>query len=274
MLRAIDTTLWAVDPLGSLGTEHIAGLVGRPIAVVTARLSLDVKPDVDARIYVDEALRTGRQAAYDALVEEIFAVRLGEVTRSDDGLLGYFVDDDFSVFHLVDRVIADEALPSGRCRGVLDPDNPDPMAPDPIDPDHPYINADGVIRIHPGQTVRLTLLMHPGGMVHLSSGILPRTSRALARDWVQPGLSTMAPSLRSGPLLIDADKVRLPKVASFPAEQLFTHRDTPSSWKDDPILAATQSALLPDTAPEVQEGWIRIAPNPAARGDGTTSASG
>ena len=274
MLRAIDTTLWAVDPLGSLGTEHIAGLVGRPIAVVTARLSLDVKPDVDGRIYVDEALRTGRQAAYDALVEEIFEVRLGEVTRSDDGLLGYFVDDDFSVFHLVDRVIADEALPSGRCRGVLDPDNPDPMAPDPIDPDHPYINADGVIRIHPGQTVRLTLLMHPGGTVHLSSGILPRTSRALARDWVQPGLSTMAPSLRSGPLLIDADKVRLPKVASFPAEQLFTHRDTPSSWKDDPILAATQSALLPDTAPEVQEGWIRIAPNPAATGDGTTSASG
>lgn len=276
MLRAIDTTLWTVDPFGSLGTEHIAGLVGRPIAVVTARLSLDVQSDVGDRVYPNEALRTGRQDAYDALVDRIFEVRLGEVTRSDDGLLGYFVDDDFSVFHLVDRVIAEEALPSGRCRGLLDPDNPDPMKPDPIDPDHPYINADGVIRIRPGQTVRLTLLMHPGAKVHLSSGILPRTSQALARDWVQPGLSIMAPSLRSGPLLIDADKVRLPKVASFPAEQLFTHRDTPSTWKDDPILAATQSALLPDTQPEVQEGWIRIAPNPPATpsGDGTAPSSG
>jgi hypothetical protein len=277
LLRAIDTTLWAVDPFGSLGTEHIAGLVGRPIAVVTARLSLDVQPDVAGRVYPDPdtaGLRAGRQAAYDALVEEIFEVRLGEVTRSDDGLLGYFVDDDFSVFRLVDRVVAEEALPSGRCRGLLDPDNPDPMTPDPIDPDHPYVNADGLIRIHPGQTVRLTLLMHPGGKVHLSSGLLPRTSQALARDWVQPGLSTMAPSLRSGPLLIDADKVRLPKVASFPAEQLFTHRDTPATWKDDPILAATQSALLPDTQPEVQEGWIRIAPNPQAAGDGTGPAAG
>jgi hypothetical protein len=58
--------------------------------------------------------------------------------------------------------------------------------------------------------------------------------------------------------------MRLPKVASFPADQLFTHRDTPSTWRDDAILAATQSALLPDQVPEVQEGWIRVAPNPPA----------
>jgi hypothetical protein len=104
--------------------------------------------------------------------------------------------------------------------------------------------------------------MHPGGSVNLTSGILPRTAHALARDWVQPGLAKLAPSLRTGPLLIDPDKVRLPKVASFPAEQLFTRRDTPSSWRDDPILAATQAALLADTPPEVQEGWVRIDPNP------------
>lgn len=273
LLRAIDTTLWTVDPLGSLGTEHIAGVVGRPIAVVTARLSLDVQRDLDNRVYSDESLRTGRQAAYDALAQESFEVRLGEVTRSDDGLLGYFVDDDFSVFHLVDRVIADEALPSGRGRGVLDADSAAPLAPVPIDPELPYIDAEGTIRIRPGQTIRLTLLMHPGGKAHLSTGILPRTSQSLARDWVQPGLATIAPSLRSGPLLIDADKVRLPKVASFPAEQLFTHRDTPSSWRDDPILSATQSALLPDTQPEVQEGWIRIAPDPGTPADGTPTSS-
>jgi len=269
MLRAIDTTLWTVDPFGSLGTEHIAGLVGRPIAVVAARLSLDVYSDVAERAYSDEALRSGRSAAYDALAALSFEVRLGEITRTDDGLLGYFVDDDYAHFHLVDQVIAAEALPSGRRQGVLDPDSADPSAPVAID--HPYVDASGVLQIHPGQTARLTLLMHPGGKVHLTSGILPRTDRALARDWVQPGLAVLAPSLRCGPLLIDADKVRLPKVASFPAEQLFTRRDTATSWKDDPILAATQSAMLPDTAPEVQEGWIRVAPNPPAPDGAGTS---
>src|SRR5205814_741968 len=154
-------------------------------------------------------------------------VRLGEITRSDDGLLGYFVGDDYLHFHLVDKVVAAEALPGGRCRGVLATDGPPPDQPVPID--HPYVDAAGVLRIHPGQVVRLTLLMHPGGKLYLTSGLLPRTSRALARDWVEPGLRVLAPSLRTGPLLIDRDKVRLPKVASFPAEQLFTHRDTPRS---------------------------------------------
>jgi len=266
MLRAIDTTLWNVDPFGSLGQEHIAGLVGRPIAVVAARLALDVHSDVDERAYPTaspgDPVRTGRQAAYDALPALALEARLGEVTRSDDGLLGYFVDDDYTRFHIVDRVIAAEALPSGRCRGVLADDASSATTPVPID--HPYVDTSGVLRIHPGQTVRLTLLMHPGGKVYLTSGILPRTSKALARDWVDPGLSVLAPSVRCGPLLIDADKVRLPKVASFPADQLFTHRDTPATWKDDPILAATQAALLPDTAPEAQEGWVRIAPGPPA----------
>lgn len=264
LLRAIDTTLWTVDPFGSLGTEHIAGLVGRPIAVVQARLSLDVYNDVADLVYAAGVDAAGRQGPYDALAGLVLPVRLGELTRSDDGLLGYFVDDDYSRFHLVDKVIAQEALPSGRCQGVLSDDPSTASTPVPIDPDHPYVDASGVLQLHPGQTVRLTLLMHPGGNVYLSSGLLPRTSIALARDWVQPGLRVLAPSLRCGPLLIDADKVRLPKVASFPAEQLFTRRDTPASWKDDPILAATQSALLPDEQPQVQEGWIRIAPTPPA----------
>jgi hypothetical protein len=271
LLRAIDTTLWTVDPFGSLGTSHIAGLVGRPIAVVAARLSLDVQRDLDDHVYTDDALKSGRQAAFEAMAAQVFEVRLGEITRTDDGLLGYFVDDDYSRFHIVDRTIATRALPSGRGRGTLDPANTDPLQPDPIT--HTYINTDGALTIRPGQTIRLTLLMHPGGKVHLSSGILPRTDKALSRDWVDPGLSVLAPSLRTGPLLIDADKVRLPKVASFPADQLFTHRDTPSSWKDDPILAATQSALLPDTQPQVQEGWVRIAPNPSGAAKGAGGAS-
>jgi hypothetical protein len=209
-------------------------------------------------LYSGTATQADRQAAYDALATHVFQVRLGEVTRTDDGLLGYFVDDDYTQFHIVDRSIADNALPSGRGRGVLDPDT-DPLTAMPIT--HKYVNNDGLISIRSGQTVLLTLLMHPGAKVHLTSGVLPRVDRALARDWVNPGLSVLAPSLRSGPLLIDVDKTRLPKVASFPVDQLFTHRDTPTTWRDNPILAATQSALLPDTQPEVREGWVRVAPN-------------
>ena len=264
LLRAVDTTLWTVDPLGSLGSEHIAGLVGRPIAVVTAHLTLDVIDDLDELVYAEGTSREARAKAYAELATVPFTVRLGCATRSDDGLLGYFVDDDYTKLHVVDRVIAEQAKESGRCRGDLgvSADGAPPEAgTNPIL--HPYIVPDGTVTVRLGQTVRLTLLMHPGGRVHVTAGIVPRSYVALARDWVHPGLSVMAPSVRCGPLLIDADKVRLPKVSAFPADQLFTRRDTPGSWRDDPILAATQTAYLPDQASEVQEGWIRIAPTKA-----------
>ncbi len=47
LLRAIDTTLWTVDTFASLGSEHVAGLVGRPIAVVRAQLRLELQPPDD-----------------------------------------------------------------------------------------------------------------------------------------------------------------------------------------------------------------------------------
>jgi hypothetical protein len=102
--------------------------------------------------------------------------------------------------------------------------------------------------------------MHPAGRVHLTSGVLPRKALELAREWVAPGLDRLSPSLRTGPLLIDPDQVRLPKPSVFGAKQVFTRRTTPATWRDDPILAATQTALLPDGPSSVQDGYIRVMP--------------
>ena len=68
-------------------------------------------------------------------------------------------------------------------------------------------------------------------------GVLPRKALELAREWVAPGLARLSPSLRTGPLLIEPDQVRLPKVSVFGAKQVFTRRDTPATWRDDPILS-------------------------------------
>jgi hypothetical protein len=249
-LRAVDTTLWTVDAFRALGSEHIAGLVGRPIAVVRARLTLEFAPD----------LGLDADAVAAALADRAITVRLGELTRADDALLAYVVDDDYERVRVVDKVVANLALDTGPQRGQLGRYGTTPQVPGTRTIDHPYVVTEDELPIRPGQTVMLTLLMHPGGRVHLTSGVLPRKSLQLARDWVAPGLAVVAPSARVGPVLIDPAQVRLPKVSAFPKDQLFTRRETPSSWKDDPILAATQTALLPDLPHEVQEGYIRIAP--------------
>jgi hypothetical protein len=259
-LRAIDTTLWTVDTFAQLGNEHIAGLVGRPVAVVRAMLWLEIQDDLDQVDLSDPAKRAQREAAYGDLADRAFPIRLGELTRSDDGLLGFFVDDDYAHYHVVDKVVRDAAFDVRRGRGQFNQIGLATQMPAIKPITHPYIVTQDELLVRPGQMVRLTLLMHPAGRVHLTSGVLPRKYLQLTRNWVQPGLSVMAPSARIGPVLIDPDKVRLPKISSFPKDQIWTRRSTPSTWKDDPILAATQTALLPDLPSQVQEGYIRIAP--------------
>jgi len=269
LLRAIDTTLWTVDTYAGLGNEHIVGLVGRPIAVVRARLSLEVKPDLDQVDLSDPNKKAVREQAYRDLAALAFPIRLGEITRSDDGLLGFFVDDDYSRFHVVDKVVASHAFDSGPGKGQLGTYGTTPAKLNQVPIANPYIAADDELRLHPGQVVTLTLLMHPAGRVHLTSGVLPRKAIALQKDWVAPGLAVMAPSARVGPVLIDPAKVSLPLISVFPKQQLFTRRDSPLTWKDDPILAATQTAFLPDLPHEVEEGYIRIAPAPPPGGQGS-----
>jgi hypothetical protein len=199
-------------------------------------------------------------------------VRLGELTRADDGLLGYYLDGDFRQLHLVDRAVADLAREAGRGRGHLGTwgATPDMPAPDPIH--HPYLHADDEVLLRPGVPRLVTLLMLPGAAVHATSGVVPRQKVRLARAWFAAGLEQLAPSVRVGPVLIDPGDVRLPLVAALGDRQTLTTREGPLGWRDDPILAATQSAMLPDRSFVLREGWIRITPEPSADGSGETGA--
>jgi hypothetical protein len=148
---------------------------------------------------------------------------------------------------------------AGRRQGQLGVYGKGSQLPPAIDPiDHPYLSGPTDVSLHPGQTVRLTLLLHPGGKVHVTSGVLPRKSLALARDWFAGALHALSPSVRIGPVLVDPDAVRLPMVTGLGDRQTFTRRDTPQTWRDDPIVAATQAAYLPDLPSTLQEGWIRV----------------
>ncbi|MEJ1109453.1 MULTISPECIES: hypothetical protein [unclassified Kribbella] len=259
LLRAIDTTLWTVDTFAAVGSPTVAGLVGRPVAVVRASLRLDAPDDLDEVEVVAPGGVNARRAAFEAMREQRFTVRLGALTRADDALLGFYLDDDYAHLHLVDRVIAANAIDSGRQRGHLGllgkvtTPGFDPLS-------HPYLIPDGTITLRPGQTVLLTLLMLPIGRVHLTSGILPRKQLALSDDWVTPGLRRLVPSVRVGPLLVDPAEIRLPLVTLLGDKQTFTRRTGPLTWQDDPIIAATQAAYLPRLPHEAQEGWIRVTP--------------
>jgi hypothetical protein len=274
LLRTVDTTLWTVDPFGTTGTEHVAGLLGRPIAVVRMTLLLSVLDDLaagpDAELTLDAAALAQRQAAYDQLASRQITVRLGELTRTDDGVLGYFADDDYTRFTPVSPEVLAAARAGARQTGqlsLLGADSVADPAPQPVT--HPFVDdSEQPLTIRPGQLIPLTVLMVPGGAAHATCGVLPRTAVQLARDWTADALQQLSPSFRTGPVLLDPKTVRLPKITALPTNQVLTARTTETTWQDQAIAAATQDALLPDDPPVFREGYLR-AQQQAPGGTGT-----
>jgi hypothetical protein len=264
LLRALDTTQWTVDPVSRLGWEFPGALVGRPLAIVRARLTLEVDDDLDDERWAsDPVARGARQAAFDRLRSRTFEVRLGSLTRLQDGLFGYYLDDDYWRVHPVHPSVLHDAVRGGPGQGYQQ-DADRAARFDPADDAEqlairdPYVSPDPTITLRPGQTRTVTLLMDPGLSVHVTSGILPRKEITLLRDWVAEPLRVLAPSFRIGPVLVDPTTIRMPRLGGMPGEQVWTHRDSATTWRDDPIEAATQEARLPDGAHVTQEGWIRL----------------
>ncbi|MCK8462471.1 hypothetical protein MUY35_01240 [Aliiroseovarius sp. S1339] len=271
-LRAVDTTMWSVDGSLTHAGATIAGLVGRPIAVVKTQLWLDIPKDLASTGAFGQqadniAAHLVRQGVYEAVKSRAFGVRLGELAKGNDGLYGYFIGDDFSTLNVIEKEVRSSAriskLGTGfrtMLGGVADTLGPGFLpVPDPLK--SPYISAGEALAVHAGQRVNLTLLMHPTARVHATTGFLPRKALELMREWVTKGMGRIAPSARVGPVLIDPDRVRLPKIAAFGASQTWTRRNTPLTWRYDPILAATQAAVLPAGRVTVEEGYIRITPD-------------
>lgn len=263
-LRTVDTTMWTVDPYADSGLDYYAKMTGRPIAMVRARLLLDVLSD-DGLFAADDPRHAERRGRYDELSRRRFEVRLGSLAQIDDGLLGYFVGDDYRRFHPVHASVPLQAVPSGPNTGFLASHAVVPA----FDPTtevrpitHPYVVADPKVNVQVGHPVWLTLLLDPGTRVHATCGLVPRKAVGLPRGFVEGALARIAPSFRFGPLLVDPAVIRAPKPSVLPTEQVWTRRDTPVSWRDDPIEAATQFAHLPDTSHEAQEGYVRVRLDP------------
>ena len=229
MLRTIDTSYRHSDPFGKGGANHPSFYMGRPVAVVRAKIRLQ--------------LEGGENGMSDNLKKYQFQVRLGSVAKSIDGLLGYFVNDDYSRFMSV--------LPFEQDGTSLTPST--------ASIDHDYVTFDNTIDVLPEQDVYLTLLMNPQASLHITSGILPQKEITLLRDHWEDALSRIAPTFKVGPVLVDPTSVRMPIDDAKPnLIWKWVHRESPSEWKESEIKDSDSLAGLPSGKMTAYEGWIKL----------------
>ena len=226
LLRAIDTTNWYSDPYGKGGDDYPVFYMGRPVAVVRAVLRLEVSQATP----MSENLRNHE-----------FEVRLGAIQNRLDGLLGYFVNDDYTRFNTVYPI--QDGTPVHPKTSI----------------DHEFLDFDPTLEIRPEQDVYLTLLMNPQSAVHVTSGILPQKEIVLLREHWQDAVARIAPSFKVGPVLVDPTSVRMPIDDMKPnLIWKWTHRETPSEWVEGPIKRSDSKAGLPHGKMTAYEGWIKL----------------
>jgi hypothetical protein len=225
LVAVLDTTAWSVDVTGRAGDEHLSLLLGHPVAVIRALIKLDVQDPREPPANDTTAV----------------PVKLGTLAHQQDGLLAYFVGDDFTRVFIVDPAVSELATSIGH--GTID---------------SPYVSQSGSFFVNPGIEVPLTLLMMPGSDVHVTTGLLPQKSVGLLREWTAPALTRLSPALRFGPVLRDGDATRLPISPDIRGNWLWHRREDQSTWATDAVVPATVNALLPDNPVSGSEGWLQV----------------
>jgi hypothetical protein len=94
--------------------------------------------------------------------------------------------------------------------------------------------------------------------VRVTTGLLPSKAIGVRREWLDAWLGKLTPTLRAGPVLRDPRTTRLPVPSGVHGTWTWYRRPNPGAWASDPVVPATGDALLPESAPELSEGWLRV----------------
>jgi hypothetical protein len=177
-LTAIDETLWTTAPMGASFDQSLAVLIGRPLAMVRARLQFVL----DGLPITDPSWQYTFVPAPEDITTYKFAIELGNLAQLKDGLIGYFVGDNYDRFN----VVAESAATEGNyLKPIGQEDN------------YIYMPFDGKTSSY------VSMLVDPYAAVHATTGILPVTSVSLPPQFTADALAAMNVTFRVDGILTD-----------------------------------------------------------------------
>ena len=265
LLRMIDRALETCAPTGDQPPDTTVGrLVGRPLALVRAR----VRIDLDGPRLTDPAWRNLLDPQPPQLAGLRWPVRLGERDDLGDGLLAYVLEREYDVWHTV--LSAEDLTETGDADGYLRP----------IAAGYALAAAAVPPAEHSEQTAaRVTLLADPFGTTHAATGILPTATLRLPSDTFDAALAALAVSFRFGPLPVtpapepaddessrDGDPVpalALPRPPDRHGVWTWHQADPEGGWRAASTVPANPDPILPLPRPDLRTGWLRVHRDPS-----------
>ncbi len=260
MLRVIDTIRGTIDGTKTAGPSPIR-LLGQPILVLNARLRLE------ATGQTNPSFLTGPKPAPPLPNQPpppSVQVRIGDVNRPDDGVLGCFirgVTPAAGRFAPPSPDATEEAILNILNQSVNDPVRK---------ADHPFV-SERVTEFHltpGGDPLDVVILADPGAGLYATSGVLPRKKIVLPPELINPALHNVKPTFRVGPFLSFQSPFGTkpvlppPDITGYEAEFIPSEPITAGdpNFSPAPISPLLPIAELPPRRVVLDRGWVRLSP--------------
>ncbi|MCY0944795.1 hypothetical protein [Streptomyces antarcticus] len=236
----LDRALETIDPDGP-ADPGLGFLLGRPLALVRTRLTMNLRGPLRTDVSWQNLFEPGTPQ----LPTYPWAIRLGEAQQSDDGLVGYVLDDDYEHFESV----VDPAAGSGEYLRPIG--------------ERPSLALD----FGEHSTAVATVLLDPRAAVHATTDILATKKVFVPQEFTDPAIARMAVNFRTGPLLAASTALSGPQGESeetvlmpVPDGIVGTwswSENRGGTWEKLPVLGQDQyDPLLAE--PEIRSGFLTL----------------
>ncbi|MCX4678570.1 hypothetical protein OG413_25230 [Streptomyces sp. NBC_01433] len=252
LLSSLDQGLAQTAPPSVPGPDShgLALMIGRPVALARARLRLEL----DAPPLRPPTIEALRHASYEPHDTPPWPVALGSAHLHTDGLLGYFTDPGFSVFHTpypADTGVEEQPRYTRKAE-------PTDITVTPQQPGTQPVGTD------------ITLLVCPHASTYATLDILPTTALTLSAATLDAVLANIRPVIPVGPLLTpplrpDARVLRTPTPSlgtDTPAWTLAELTDaTATTWTHTDTAPPRPADQSPAPVTHARSGYLTQAPN-------------
>jgi hypothetical protein len=274
-LDAVDRSQRFIHTNNLQQDKGLAVLVGRPLVLARAVLRLDLlgrpalaadaasfqeslvhfaaaKPQ-DRTTWKDDDGSTRFQAG---MMDVAVPVMLGDLNQFDDGLVGFFLGDDFSTFHTPAADGSHAGVKQSHWETIqLVPNDSDRVA---------YLDP-GSAAPSPGASARkqwvLTMVLDPRAAVHASAGILPVKALRIPPAQYQGAMNRLLAYFMANPVLVGQQQLQIPVPAEAGHHWSWVEPAQPAT-----ALAANavgDRAQFGYSPQRIVDGWLELKPGDA-----------
>lgn len=264
-LKTLNSALETIDPEAFAQHQGLALLIGRPIALVRAKVNLELQgpPAVNQsdKAMEDDVRQNNSQRRTDSFTKVKFPIRIGEHNQLDDGLVGYWIEEPNGTYKENTFYAPQSSYVEHHKIKTLYENKKDEET-------NKTTPVNLVQTLEPNTAHTLAMLIDPRSKVHASCGVLPSKAIQIPPEQFQAALEAIQVVFFTGPILSDSKQlnVTLPEETGYAWTWCAKDGDAKDGdakdgnrWsKTDKIGKFSSQATFSTSSQKIYEGWLEL----------------